>query len=188
MAELKKINVNDSDQSPPSSQEAEKPEKAAQTVAQEKETDGKGFKAFVTSLPWPKILLVILAIVAGVGTGYGAHYFISGSSGPRTVKTTTDGKLKSGDAFGVEDPGEIFPDTATGVLVKGGVDGEGSHHLMRPPDESQNVYLTSTVLDLDQFIGHKIKVWGQTNDASKAGWLMDVGKVKIEELNAQKPY
>ncbi len=180
MAELKKINVNDSQQP-----ESDTTQKEAQKSDKKQKKDN-----FFTSLPWQKILLVTAVIAAGIGTGYGVHSLTSGgSSKSTTVRTASpDGKISQGDSFGVEDPGETFPDEATGVLVKGGVDGEGSHHIMRPSDASQNVYLTSTVVDLDQFIGHKIKVWGQTNDARKAGWLMDVGKLKIVELNAEKPF
>ena len=180
MAELKKINVNDSQQPESDTQQQE-----AKKSAKKQKTSN-----FFSSLPWPKILLVTAVIAAGIGTGYGVHSLTSsGSSKTNTIKTASpDGKISQGDTFGVEDPGETFPDEATGVLVKGGVDGEGSHHIMRAPDASQNVYLTSTVVDLDQFIGHKVKIWGQTNDARKAGWLMDVGKIKIVELDADKPF
>jgi len=34
---------------------------------------------------------------------------------------------------------------------------------------------------LDQFVGRKIQIWGETYKAQKAGWLMDVGRVKILE-------
>jgi hypothetical protein len=38
------------------------------------------------------------------------------------------------------------------------------------------------------FVGHKITVWGETFSAQKAGWLMDVGRVQIIELNAKPPF
>jgi hypothetical protein len=41
--------------------------------------------------------------------------------------------------------------------------------------------LTSTVIDLASFEGKKVKVWGQSLSGRKAGWLMDVGKVKVVE-------
>jgi len=37
------------------------------------------------------------------------------------------------------------------------------------------------VIDLEKFVGRKVKVWGQTFAAQKAGWLMDVGKLKVLE-------
>lgn len=74
---------------------------------------------------------------------------------------------------------KTFKDTAEGVLREGGIDGEGQFHLERPGGPSQNVYLTSTTVDLSQFIGKKIRVWGETFSAQKAGWLMNVGFVEI---------
>ncbi|MDO8269715.1 MAG: hypothetical protein Q7T54_03530, partial [Candidatus Levybacteria bacterium] len=62
---------------------------------------------------------------------------------------------------------------------EGGIDGEGEYHLERPGGDSQNVYMSSSTVDLAQFTGRKVKVWGQTNSAQKAGWLMDVGKVEV---------
>lgn len=72
-----------------------------------------------------------------------------------------------------------FKDSAEGILREGGIDGEGQFHLERPGGPSQNVYLTSTTVDLSQFIGKKIRVWGETFSAQKAGWLMNVGFIEI---------
>ena len=72
-----------------------------------------------------------------------------------------------------------FKDTAEGTLKEGGIDGEGAFHLERPGGDSQNVYLTSSTVDLSKFVGKKIKVWGQTQKAQHAGWLMDVGRVEV---------
>jgi len=74
-----------------------------------------------------------------------------------------------------------FKDSAEGTLEEGGVAGEGTHHLTRDGGVSQTVYLTSTVVNLDDFVGKKVKVFGQTISAKKAGWLMDVGLVKVSE-------
>ena len=74
-----------------------------------------------------------------------------------------------------------FKDKAEGVLEKGGINGEGTHKLIREGGPSQTVYLTSSVVDLDQFIGKKVRVWGETFAAQKAGWLMDVGRVEVLE-------
>jgi len=67
------------------------------------------------------------------------------------------------------------------MLEQGGIEGEGSHKLTREGGESQTLYLTSTVVDLEQFVGRKVQVWGETFAAQKAGWLMDVGRVKVLE-------
>ncbi len=66
-------------------------------------------------------------------------------------------------------------------MEKGGLEGEGSHKLIRPGGDDQTVYLTSSIVDLDKFAGHKVKVWGETFSSQKAGWLMDVGKLKVLE-------
>ena len=61
------------------------------------------------------------------------------------------------------------------------VNGEGTHKLIRDGGPSQTVYLISSVIDMSEFVGKKVQVWGETIDAQKAGWLMDVGRVKILE-------
>ena len=61
------------------------------------------------------------------------------------------------------------------------MDGDGTHHLVRSADASKNVYMGSTVIDLQMFVGKKVKVTGQTISSKKAGWLMDVCKIKIVE-------
>lgn len=99
---------------------------------------------------------------------------------------TSASDIKVGQTFGSADE-STFRDSAEGVLVRGGADGEGSHHLERPGGPSQNVYLTSSIVDLDLFVGHRIMVWGETFAAKKAGWLMDAGRVKVLELNADTP-
>jgi hypothetical protein len=131
--------------------------------------------------PRNKMLLIIavVAVVLGIGTGY----LLSrpGSMIKEEVKrNVTEEEIKPGVTVGVTDE-KSFKDSAEGKLEKGGVDGEGSHHLVRSGGESQNVYLTSSIIDLDKFVGHKVKVWGQTFAAQKAGWLMDVGKLKVLE-------
>jgi hypothetical protein len=45
--------------------------------------------------------------------------------------------------------------------------------------EHKYVYLTSSVVDLQSFVGKKVQVWGETLAGQSAGWLMDVGKVKV---------
>ena len=74
---------------------------------------------------------------------------------------------------------KVLRDSAEGTLEGGGIDGEGTHKLIRPGGVSQTVYLTSSILDLEQYVGKKVKVWGEKFAAKKAGWLMDVGKVEV---------
>ena len=76
---------------------------------------------------------------------------------------------------------KTFKDQAEGTLKEGGIDGEGNFHLERPGGESQNVYLTSSTVDLSLYVGKKVRVYGQTFAGQKAGWLMDVGLVEVLE-------
>lgn len=79
---------------------------------------------------------------------------------------------------------QTFRDEAEGVIESNDeLDkyAQGTHRLIRPGGESQTAYLTSTVLDLNEFAGKKVKVFGETFGSSQVGWLMDVGKVEIIE-------
>ncbi|HAV15367.1 MAG TPA: hypothetical protein DCX25_03490 [Candidatus Pacebacteria bacterium] len=152
-----------------------------------------GGRAMIQSSPIARIFLpvAIFAVLAGVGTGYLLSTklsFPTKQSATQGGKTTTPvaQSIKVGDTFGSKDD-STFKDSAEGVLLVGGVNGEGSYHVVREGGESQNVYLTSSVVDLGLFVNHKVTVRGETFKAQKAGWLMDVGQVKILELNAQLP-
>lgn len=126
-----------------------------------------------------KILPVILMVLV-VGLGVVTGYFLSSKKAGSGIKGGVIPKeaLVKGSEFGVKDA-KAFKDNAIGVVEAGGLDGEGSHKLLREGGPSQTVYLTSSILDLDQFIGIKVQIWGETFKAQKAGWLMDVGKVKV---------
>lgn len=131
-----------------------------------------------TSLSTPILIgIIVVAIVLGVGTGFGISK-ISGSSMQASNKSSdkTDGNTET--SAGVLDK-KTFKDQAEGVLKEGGFEGEGSYHLDRPGGDDQNAYLTSSAVDLSKFVGKKVRVWGQTFEAEKAGWLMDVGYVEV---------
>lgn len=100
--------------------------------------------------------------------------------GSSITQKPTAASVQKGAVFGSDDT-NTFKDTADGIMKKGGVDGEGEYHLVRPGGDSQNVYLTSSIVDLSLFLDRKVKVWGQTQKAKVAGWLMDVGKVEVLE-------
>src|ERR1700722_2027642 len=127
-----------------------------------------------------KVLLVLLLmIILGTGVGYGASFF-SAKTGTSLVPAALNPNAPTkGKIYGNGDT-SIFKDTAEGVLQNGGDQGDGEYHLVRTGGPSQYVYLTSSTLDLSQFVGSKIKVWGQTKSAQHAGWLMDVGRVEVE--------
>lgn len=128
----------------------------------------------------PLVFTIVIMLILGLGTGYIASNVSGlGNKGPLSINEEEAGEgIKKGATFGVEDTSE-FPDTTEGVVKEGGIEGEGEYHLERPGGESQNVYMTSSAVDLSQFLGKKIKVWGATQKAQTAGWLMDVGKVEV---------
>lgn len=142
-----------------------------------------------TPLPLSKIAFLIVALVLGLGAGYLVKGRVSGvtrSAGSIVARNVPEAGLKEGDIIGLQDD-KTFKDSVTGVLQKGGLDGEGSHKLLRPGGPSQTAYLTSSVIDLDEFVGAEVTVWGETFKGQKAGWLMDVGRVRVEKLNAPTP-
>lgn len=136
------------------------------------------------------LAVIIIAVLLGVGTGFALNQKIpsgtltGGSETP--VSQVATGEVKAGDTFGAADPAS-FVDTATGYLIIGGLDGEGSHSLLREGGESQTVYLTSSVTDLDKFENMEVKVWGETFRGQKAGWLMDVGRIEVVNPEGQRP-
>lgn len=122
-------------------------------------------------------LVILLVIAAGIGTGWKLSTTLAVSKNNNTLTPINPQK---GKEIGLKDE-KTFRDEAEGTLEEGGIDGEGTHHLTRDGGPSQNVYMISSVVDLSEFVGHKVQVWGETIDSKKAGWLMDVGRIKITE-------
>jgi hypothetical protein len=119
----------------------------------------------------------LLVVLAGAITGW----FLTGTAKKgSTSSMAISGVKQTQNEAGMSDE-STFRDTATGVLEEGGISGEGTHHLVRDGGPDQYVYLTSTIIDLESFKGKKVQVWGETVSAKKAGWLMDVGKIKVVE-------
>jgi len=131
----------------------------------------------VKSFGPPKALpltAAILVILAGIGSGFilSQNQINLPSVGGKPKVIKTEKMVGSTDV-------KTFKDTAEGTLEKGGIDGEGTHKLLRPGGESQTVFLTSSIINLDDYIGKRVRVWGETFAAQKAGWLMDVGRVEV---------
>lgn len=142
-----------------------------------------------TSITNPKTIMILALIaLAGIATGFSINKFFPRQTfAPSTLSpnaTADNTDLKVGQFVGIES--DTFSDSAEGIVEKGGLNGEGSHKLIRPGGTTQTVYLTSSVVDLDQLVGHKVEIWGETFSAQKAGWLMDVGRVKVLELNVSQ--
>jgi hypothetical protein len=131
------------------------------------------------------IIIVFLAIIFG--------FWISRFLPTRIAVNETDGGIKNKEATKIIEGKQVetgvlygnlsqnFKDSATGTIKAGGVNGEGTHTLLREGGVTQNAALTSSVVDLDLFIDKKVEVKGETNDSNKAGWFMDVGSIKILE-------
>ncbi|MBI4004903.1 hypothetical protein HY358_02080 [Candidatus Roizmanbacteria bacterium] len=117
------------------------------------------------------LLIIVAALVVGLGGGFLVSRLKS--AGELSAKKEPKEKVA-----GIADK-KTFRDQAEGYLKEGGIDGEGNFHLQRPGGASQNVYLTSTTVDLSLYVGKKVRVWGETFNAEKAGWLMDVGLVEL---------
>jgi hypothetical protein len=146
--------------------------------------------AFKDGQPWlnkllaNKTLVMVLGAVLIVGLGVLSGWLVSsrgagsqnGSAG-KAAQLNQGETPKKGEVYGQEDGN--FTDYASGTIEEGGIDGEGTHKLIRQGGDSQTVYLFSSVLDLDAFIGRTVEIWGETFSAEKAGWLMDVGKLKV---------
>ncbi len=95
------------------------------------------------------------------------------------IANKTKSEFKKGQTIGVDS--SIFKDTAQGLLeVNKEKQKPGTHILIRG-DASQTVYLTSSILDLNKYVNHKVKVWGETQSVQGAGWFMDIGKLEILE-------
>jgi hypothetical protein len=138
------------------------------------------------------VIISLLAIVAGTATGFGGYKLQNKTSANKEpekepVERIAEGTIQKGETFGINDP-DTFKDTATGYLEKGGIEGEGSHQLLREGGPSRTVYLTSSVTDLDKLVGMEVKIWGETNKGQKAAWLMDVGLVEVLNTEAEPPF
>lgn len=126
----------------------------------------------------PLIGVGLIIIFTGVFTGYVLAKGTKGTASSTSGSSSTSGVSK---VVGNADE-KTFKDNAEGILREGGTDsGEGTHHLERPGGPSQNVYLTSSSLPLDDYIDKKVKVWGETFAAQTAGWLMDAGRLELLE-------
>ena len=123
------------------------------------------------------IIMIAVPIVLGVFSGL-ILYFIS-TWGTAKIAGQNVEVVSTSTEEGVKDA-STFKDTATGNILEndGKITTEGSYILTRG-DASQNVYLTSSVIDLSKYNGKKVQVWGQTFQGQKAGWLMDVGRIKV---------
>ena len=121
--------------------------------------------------------ILIAVVILGLLTGFGLYAWQT--KGTKLIAGKNVEVVQTAGEEGVKDA-STFKDTATGMLQEndGKLTKEGTHILIRG-DVSQNVYLTSSVIDLSKYVDKKVQVWGQTFAGQRAGWLMDVGRIKV---------
>ncbi len=93
---------------------------------------------------------LLIGTVVGWATGHGKANSITNTTNSASTKSAEPGTA------GIVDKA-TFKDEAEGVMKEGGIEGEGSYHLVRPGGESQYVYLTSSTVDLSECIDKKLK-------------------------------
>ena len=125
---------------------------------------------------WPYIVGGLLVVLVGVGTAK----ILSGKMSRGSSAGAAPGAKVTSTSAGVLDP-TVKYDTATGVLQTGGLNGEGTYHLVRDGGASHYVYLISSVVDLNAFVNKNVQIWGETEASKKVGWLMDVAKVQVTQ-------
>lgn len=127
-----------------------------------------------------KILpIVLVIIIVGLGSLTG---LVLSSRSKNTKSIETTGNLNELPKEVQESFAQTFKDEAEGTIVNNDeLDkyAQGTHKLERAGGESQTVFLTSSVLDLDEYEGKKAKIFGETFGSQQVGWLMDVGKVEV---------
>ncbi len=125
-----------------------------------------------------KVFLGIL--VASVVLGGVTGYLLSLGADKTTAAPIENSKTPKN----AQQDNRTFRDFASGTVQKRQASKdpneyvEGTHLLVR--DGAYPVALTSSVVDLSEYEGKKVKVFGETQKAVKEGWLMDVGKVEVE--------
>lgn len=125
------------------------------------------------------LLIILIIIAAGIVTGF----YVSQIGKPKTVSSAALSENQDVPAQVKESFAQTFKDNAEGVIQKNDKKdkyAQGTHVLIRSGGDSQTAYLTSSVLDLDQYVGKKVKVYGETFGSTQVGWLMDVGKVEVQ--------
>jgi hypothetical protein len=133
-------------------------------------------KPVMTSKKFP---IMIGAAIVIVLVGLGIGWIVSSKKVSNTANLPKDSAVTvSQNEAGVKDLTN-YKDTATGTLQKGGLQGEGTYHLVREGGATHTVYLNSTVVDMSPFVGKKVQVWGQTQASHFTPWLMDVGKIQV---------
>ena len=125
-------------------------------------------------------LIITLPIALGIFTG---AYFGGQDLFKKVVYKDVSGKslvLAKGQEVGSNDK-KSTRDSAIGLLVNSDDLIKGTYMLVRGSD-ALTVYLTSSTIDLSQFVGLGIQIWGETFQRENVGWFMDVIRLKVIKL------
>jgi hypothetical protein len=143
--------------------------------------DGEGIvKPLITSSNNKLFMgILALAIILGILSG-----FLLNNKTISAPGQASSGALGSSVTVPAQDAG-TFKDFAEGIVRARPQSSdqtadysEGAYMLERTG--ATPVALTSSVVDLSKYVGKKVKVFGETQQALSQGWLMDVGKVEEE--------
>lgn len=120
------------------------------------------------------VMIVLMGSVVGYGLSRSKITKASkeGNISPGQIKTSTEA--------GYQDT-KLFESIVTGVIKKGGLQGDGTHSLIQDSNPKNPAALLSSVVDLDEYIDKHVQVWGRSQKGLKAAWLLEVGRVKILE-------
>jgi len=138
------------------------------------------------------LLVISIVVVTALTSGFWISRFFpsqnqstSSNLGSNNSTALSADTISHSDQLAVDqwygDVNGLFKDTATGTISNEGINGEGTHTLIRPGGDDQNAALTSSVVDLDLFVDKKVEIKGETNVSQKVGWFLDVGSIKIVE-------
>lgn len=126
-----------------------------------------------------QIALVVVILAIGITTGL----IMSSRAKSKQLAQTLPANNENLTPQQEKNVQTVTRDSAEGVLEKNDKfeeTSQGQWKLIRPGGDSQTAYLTSSYMDLDEYVGKKVKVYGETLGSDKVGWLMDVAKVEVE--------
>ena len=141
-----------------------------------KPLDAKDEKPKVSQKKTPLVIFFVYIVLIGLGLATG--YLLSSNPKISTLTAQKGTTINTSKVIGVQDA-STFSDCASGKLEKGGLNGEGTHALIRDGGPSQTAYVFSSVIDLDPYVNLSVKVCGQTVKGKNVSWLMDIGRLEL---------
>lgn len=136
----------------------------------------------IDEIPMKKAVTIFtLVIIMGIASGFVFSYLGKAKTTTNVAKSgsTMSEKDDVAKSAGIADK-KAFKDSAEGTIEENEENAEvGSFRLVRPGGDSQTVYLTSSTVDMSEFVGKKVRIYGETFASDKVGWLMDVGFIEV---------